>query len=82
MKVRYTVLLEPDPDEGTYLASVPALTGCMTQGASREEALANAAEAIAVYVKSERMVGEPVPEERAAPELVTIDVEVGDLAPV
>ena len=82
MKVRYTVLLEPDPDEGVYLASVPALPGCMTQGESREEALTNVAEAIAVYVKSEWMVGESVPEEPATPELVTVEVEVGDLAPV
>jgi len=68
MKLRYTVLLEPDSAEGIYLASVPVLPGCMTQGESREDALANAAEAISVYVKSELMVGEPVPEERARPE--------------
>jgi predicted RNase H-like HicB family nuclease len=81
MKRRYTVLLELDPDDKVYVASVPALPGCVTQGDTRDEALVNATEAIIVYIKSEQMVGEPVPEETAAPELVTVEVEVGELAP-
>ncbi len=28
----YTVVLDPDPDEGGYTVTVPALPGCITQG--------------------------------------------------
>jgi len=39
-------------EEG-YSVSVPALPGCWSQGATREEALANIAEAIREYLESE-----------------------------
>lgn len=48
-KRRLTVILQPetDPDfPGYYNASVPALPGCFSYGAGREEALANIREAI------------------------------------
>ena len=43
--MRYTVLLEPEEDGGCVV-SVPALPGCISQGDTREEALANIREAI------------------------------------
>ena len=43
---RYTVLLTPDPDEGGYTVTVPALPGCIAEGDTLAEALANAREAI------------------------------------
>jgi len=58
--MRYRVLVEPDED-GMFVAEVPSLPGCVTQGANREEALANAREAIAVYLESLEAHGEPVP---------------------
>jgi predicted RNase H-like HicB family nuclease len=58
--MKYRVFLEQDED-GMYVAEVPALPGCITQGATREEALANAKEAIEVYIESLEVHGEPVP---------------------
>jgi predicted RNase H-like HicB family nuclease len=58
--MRYRVLVEPDED-GIFVAEVPSLPGCVTQGANREEALANAREAIALYLESLEAHGEPVP---------------------
>ncbi|MFN0101873.1 MAG: type II toxin-antitoxin system HicB family antitoxin [Bryobacteraceae bacterium] len=58
----YTVFYEEDP-EGGYVAFVPALPGCHTQGESLEEAESNAREAIALYVESLAAHGEPVPQE-------------------
>ena len=58
--MRYTVLLEPEEDGG-FVVSVPALPGCISQGDTREEALANIREAIAVYVEDCREAGDPVP---------------------
>jgi predicted RNase H-like HicB family nuclease len=60
--MRYTVVLEREPDGG-YVVSVPALPGCVTQGETRAEALANAREAIALYIEDCRAAGDPVPTE-------------------
>ena len=49
MKLR--VVLEPS-DEGGYTAIVPALPGCISEGDTREEALANIHEAIELYLES------------------------------
>jgi predicted RNase H-like HicB family nuclease len=58
--MKYRVLIEPDED-GTFGAEVPSLPGCVTQGATRDEALANAREAIAAYLESLQSHGDPVP---------------------
>jgi len=48
----FHVLLRPIED-GYFLASVPALRGCHSQGASKEEALANIREAIEGWLEAE-----------------------------
>jgi predicted RNase H-like HicB family nuclease len=71
---RYTLLLIPDPDAGGYTVEVPALPGCITEGDTLEEAVANAREAIAVWIKSAEKHGEEIPEEKAPLGLVNIVV--------
>ncbi len=44
------VVLEPS-EEGGYTAIVPALPGCISEGDTREEALANIQEAITLYLE-------------------------------
>jgi len=58
--VKYRVLIEQDED-GVFIAEVPSLPGCVTQGATRDEALANSREAIATYLESLEAHGDPVP---------------------
>jgi predicted RNase H-like HicB family nuclease len=58
----YTVYYEQVP-EGGFVASVPALPGCHTQGATLEEAQQNIREAIELYLESLAIEGEPFPEE-------------------
>jgi predicted RNase H-like HicB family nuclease len=48
MKLR--VVLEAS-DEGGYTAYVPALPGCISEGDTRDEALANIREAIELYIE-------------------------------
>jgi len=63
----YTIILQPEPAadfEGYYNASVPALPGCFSYGASRQEALHNIKEAIELYLEDLEAAGEPLPEER------------------
>jgi len=57
---QYRVIIEQDED-GVYVADVPSLPGCVSQGTSRTEALANIRDAIAGYLSSLRERGEPVP---------------------
>ena len=60
--MRYTVVLEQDP-EGGYVAVVPALPGCVSQGDTRQQALDNAREAAELYVEDCIAAGDPVPTE-------------------
>ena len=69
--MRYTVVLEQESDGG-FIANVPALAGCVSQGDSRAEALANIREAIELYVEDCRDAGDPVPTE-AGKEFVEVE---------
>jgi antitoxin HicB len=71
---RYTIILDPDPEEGGYTVTVPALPGCITQGETIEQCIERAQEAIAGYIESLKAEGEPIPEEFEHPQMLTIDV--------
>lgn len=70
---RYTILLQPDP-EGGYTATVPALPGCVTEGDTLEETIANAREAIEGCIAALKALGRPIPEEPAPVQAVTIEI--------
>jgi predicted RNase H-like HicB family nuclease len=50
LKRKYTVIFEPD-ETGGYIARVPALPGCITEGNTLEEAWAMAKDAIEGYIE-------------------------------
>ena len=58
--MKYRVLIAPDED-GVFVAEVPALPGCISQGSTRTEALENIREAITAYIESLEQHGDPVP---------------------
>ncbi len=58
--MRYRVLIEQDED-GIYVTEVPSLPGCISQGQTRAEALANIKEAMAAYIESLEAHNEPIP---------------------
>ncbi len=60
--MKYTVIIERGNESG-YVAHVPSLRGCVSQGATQEEALKNVKEAIEVYVEALLEDGLPVPTE-------------------
>lgn len=76
MPHRYTILLDPHEDGAGYTDTVPALEGCVTGGATLEEAIANAKEAIAGWVEWLEKDGRTVPEEREHPPLLLVSVDV------
>ncbi|MGB0564308.1 MAG: type II toxin-antitoxin system HicB family antitoxin [Spirulinaceae cyanobacterium] len=55
-----TVLLYPDED-GIFIAEVPSLPGCISQGETRTAALTNIKEAIDLNIEVLQERGEPVP---------------------
>jgi len=66
----YTIILQPETDpefEGYYNASVPALPGCFSYGASREEALGNIAEAVELYLEDLEAIGPVMTLRHASP---------------
>ena len=63
--------------EGGYVAFVPALPGCHTQGETLEETETNVKEAISLYLESLTAHGESIPEEsRSFQGRVTVPVSI------
>ena len=71
----YTVVFEK-ATEGGYVASVPALPGCMTQGENFEEAKENIKDAIVGYIEVLKEDGDEVPVEHAEHIAATVAVPV------
>jgi predicted RNase H-like HicB family nuclease len=72
----YSVFYEQAP-EGGYVALVPALPGCHTQGETLEETERNVKEAITLYLESLTAHGEAIPEEgRSFQGRVTVPLSV------
>jgi len=69
--MKYRVLIEQDED-GVFVAEVPSLPGCISQGNTREEATDNIKEAITLYLESLEAHDEPIP-----PPITEELVEVG-----
>lgn len=59
----YSLSIEFHEDEGGYLASFPALPGCHSWGATYEEAVKNAEEALLGYLEALQKNGETIPQE-------------------
>ena len=51
--MKLKVVIEPGEDRG-FIAHVPALRGCWSQGATRDEALSNVREAIEAWLETEQ----------------------------
>ena len=59
----------PDHEDGGWVAEVPSLPGCISQGDTREEAIANIRDAIETWIDGAQQVGMEVPAD-------TFDVQV------
>jgi antitoxin HicB len=60
--MRYTVVLNQEPDGG-FVAIVPALPGCVSQGDTRDEAIDSIREAAELYIEDCVASGSPLPTE-------------------
>lgn len=60
--MRYELIIYWSREDQAFLAEVPELPGCMADGASYEEALANAQRVIAEWIETAKSLGRPIPE--------------------
>ena len=62
--LEYAVVVEPlsQDDGGGFVATVPDLPGCMSDGETPAEALENAQDAIAAWIEAARDLGHAVPQ--------------------
>ena len=63
MKLEYAVRIErlADSDGGGYVATVPDLPGCMSDGETPEEALKNVQDAIESWMEAAKEWNEEIP---------------------
>ena len=59
---RYEAIIFWSEEDQAYLAEVPELPGCMAHGDSYESALANAKEAIQLWIDTAEEFGDLIPE--------------------
>lgn len=57
------VILYPDSEDGGWVAEVPSLPGCVSQGETKEEAIRNVRDAIDSWISAAEQIGRPVPDE-------------------
>jgi antitoxin HicB len=62
-ELRYSVVVEPlsESDGGGFVAFVPDLPGCMSDGETPEDALANVSDAIEEWIAAARDLGHEIP---------------------
>jgi predicted RNase H-like HicB family nuclease len=60
--LRYEVILYWSKDDDAFLAEVPELPGCMADGKTYQEALANAEVVMRQWVETAKELGRPIPE--------------------
>lgn len=58
---RYEIIIYWSDEDQAFVADVLELPGCMAHGSTHEEALANAKEAMQLWIESARADGQPVP---------------------
>ena len=66
------VLIYPDPESDWWVAEVPSLPGCVSQGKSRDEALENVRDAIEGWIDAARARGWEVPPDRPQMQLCAV----------
>jgi len=60
-RLTYPIVIDPLPEGGGFLASVPDLPGCMTDAETPEAALQRVRGAIDEWIDEARRLGKPVP---------------------
>ena len=60
--IKYEVILYWSAEDDAFIAEVPELSGCMADGATYQEALANVEQIAQEWVETARELGREIPE--------------------
>jgi len=60
--MRYKLIIEWSKADESFVVEVPELSGCMADGATYEEAIANAQTLVQEWIETARSLGRPIPE--------------------
>lgn len=63
--MKYSMVVSWSPVDNCFIVSVPDLPGCMADGKTREEAVANAETVIDEWIETAEMMGKKIPEFKA-----------------
>ncbi len=62
MTLNYEIILYWSEEDAVFVAEVPELPGCMAHGPTQEVALANAKDAMLLWIDTAKEFGDPIPE--------------------
>jgi len=62
MDARYELIIYWSDEDGAFIVEVPELPGCMADGSTYKEAVANAEVIIREWIETARSLGRPVPQ--------------------
>jgi predicted RNase H-like HicB family nuclease len=60
--IRYEIIIYWSTEDQSFIAEVPELPGCMSDGATYQEVLKNAEIVIGEWIDTARELGRPIPE--------------------
>ena len=60
--IRYEMIIYWSEEDEAFIVEVPELPGCMADGATYQQALANAEILIQEWIETARELGRPIPE--------------------
>ncbi len=62
MTIRYAMIIYWSETDKAYIVEVPELPGCMADGASYQEAVANTEQLIREWIETAQELGRPIPQ--------------------
>ncbi len=62
--IRYEIIVYWSDDDQAFIAEVPELPGCAADGATYQEAIANAEPVIKEWIETATELGRPIPQPR------------------
>jgi predicted RNase H-like HicB family nuclease len=62
MPIRYELIIYWSLEDQSYIVEVPELPGCMADGTTYQEAVANAEVVIGEWIQTAKDLGRPIPE--------------------
>jgi predicted RNase H-like HicB family nuclease len=67
--MKYQIVIYWSNEDHTFLVEVPELPGCMADGATYQEAVANAEVIINEWLETAQELGSPIPEPKGAADI-------------